>query len=163
MENRWGRLITHAFRTGALDFTQYHRDDAYWELREGLALDDIEMEFTSRISELTLLWHSCAGQPTGWEDDDKRVDWHAREANKTWKDIGRCLLPWYDLFSKRDLSIQQMWQIFKEQEKDPEYAAYLSKERKRLRELAQNSKASEVAVKDAVESLRNMRNKFKRR
>lgn len=157
MESRWGRLITHAFRTGALDFTQYQRDDTYWELCEGLTLDDIELEFASKLSELSMFWHSCAGQPTGLENDDKRVDWHMREANKMWKDIGRCLLPWYDLFRKAEKSIEQLWKEFKDQEKDPVYAAELKKERQRLNKLAKQFEADEKSVQLAVESLRRLR------
>jgi hypothetical protein len=162
LESRWGRLITHAFRTGALDFTQYHRDDAYWELREELALDDIEMEFASKLSELVMFWHSCAGQPTGWGDDDKRVNWHMREANKVWKDIGRYSLPWYDLFKEVEKSIEQLWKEFKEREKDPEYAAELKRDRQRLTEIANQFKSDAKSVQQAVDSLRNLRNKLER-
>lgn len=161
MESRWGRLIVHAFRTGALDFSQYSQGDAYWELREELVLEDIHMAFDAKVSELSLLWHSCAGQPTGWEEDEERANYHFKEADKTWKDVGRCLLPWYDLFKKRELSAQQLWEVFKEQEKDPAYAAYLKSERQRLRTMARRAVEGVEAEKDAVAALRELRRRFR--
>jgi len=158
LEARWGRLIVHAFRTGQLDFTPYHRDDPYWSLREELVLSDLENEFRARVDELTMMWHSCAGQPSGWEEDNKRVDWHQKEARKTWNDVGRCLLPWYDQFDQlEERPLEEIYAEFKAREKDPAYAEYLRKERQRLRASFQKAKRGQAALVEVAEGLRTLR------
>jgi len=162
LEGRWGRLIAHAFRTGCLDFTRYRPGDPYWALAEAVALDDIEAEFRAQVSSLTMMWHACAGQPTGWEEDDKRTGWHEREARKVWNDVGMCLLPWYDQFGE-EKAVEQLWKEFIERGKDPVYAAWLAKERQRLRDMAHDARKSETALVEARKGLKALAERGRRR
>jgi hypothetical protein len=146
LESRWGRLSVHAHRTGALDYGQYRRYDAYWAYREELIFRDIEDEFVARMNELVHLWHASLAAPSGWEEDDKRTEYHRREASKTHNDIGKLLLPWYKRWQREEKSLIEMWREFKEREKDPQYAEFLRKERQRLREMSREAASETKAL-----------------
>lgn len=155
MDARWGRLFIYACRTGQIDFRGFKPRDPYWELKEGLILSDLENEFIAELNRMTFSWHLSMGQATGWEEDTSGIDGHRREAVQSWNDVGRHLLPWYKGFSaKKEKSIEQLWREFKEQEKDPQYAAWLRGERKRLREIGSSARMETEAIANASSRLK---------
>jgi hypothetical protein len=100
------------------------------------------------LDELAHQWHCCAGQPTGWEEDDRRTEYHRHEARKAHNDVGKLLLPWYKRWQKEDKTPLDLWREFKAREKDPEYAKFLRAERARLREISRAARAESEAMAD---------------
>lgn len=157
MEARWSRLFIHACRTGQIDFRGFSPRDPYWAIKEGLILSDLEDEFVAELNRMTYFWHLSLGSASGWEEDTSERDNHRKDAINTWNDFGRYLLPWYKGFSsKKEKSLEQLWKEFKDQEKDPEYGAWLKEERKRLRDLHLSAKMEAEALSEASKRLRKL-------
>ena len=149
MGARWSSLALSAHRNGALDYAKYRRYDAYWELREELVLRAEEDHQVCRLNEMTHLWHSSAGAPTGWEEDSSRIDFHRVEANKAFRDVGRLLLPWYKRWSQDEgRELVDMYKAFKDREKDPAYAALLKKRREKVNARVAQFKAEAALLEE---------------
>jgi hypothetical protein len=99
-------------------------------------------------------WHASLACPSGWEEDEKRVEYHRREAAKTHNDIGKLLLPWYKRWQREDKSLVELWREFKAREQDPQYAEFLRKERQRLREMSKEAESETAAMTGAREAMR---------
>ena len=126
-------------------------------MKESLILSDLENEFVSELNRMTFFWHLSMGQATGWEEDTSEIDAHRPDAVQSWNDMGRYLLPWYKGFAaKKEKSLEQLWKEFKEQEKDPEYAAWLREERKRLREIGTSARMEAEVLASALKRLKEL-------
>lgn len=100
---------------------------------------------------MTHLWHCSAAQLTEWDEKDTKFEYHRKEANRSFRDVGKLLLPWYKRWQRsEEKSLAQLWREFKEQEKDPVYAARLADARKSLVDLQKQSKAQDETM-DAVQ------------
>ena len=149
MEARWPSLALSAHRNGALDYTQYRRYDAYWELKEELVLRAEEDDQVCRLNEMAHLWHSSVGAPTGWEEDSSRIDFHRKEANKAFRDVGRLRLPWYNRWSQDEgRELADLYKAFKDREKDPKYAAHLKELRDKVNTKIAEAKAEATAMEE---------------
>jgi hypothetical protein len=135
-----------------LNYREFRRYDAYWAYREEIVFRDIEDELVARMNELVHSWHASLAAPSGWEDDDKRVEYHRVEAAKTHNDIGKLLLPWYKRWQREDKSLVDLWREFKEREKDPQYAEFLRQERQRLREMSRSAESEAQALESLHEA-----------
>ena len=148
METRGAKLTVYASRTGALDYSQYRRYSRYWQIKEDLVLRDIEDEFVARLDELAHQFHCSLAQPNGMEGDEDRAAFHVQGARNAFNDVGKLLLPWYKQWEEEGQTLAKMWKEFKLKEQDPVYAAYLEKQRKKLRDsseaLKNNAKTLEA-------------------
>jgi len=164
LEARWNRLYVYAYRTGQIREDGYGPRDPYRSLKEELIFSDIENQFASELGKMTYFWHVVLGKPTGWEEDRSEVDGHQRDAIRAWNDVGKHLLPWYkDFVSRKEKSLEQLWKEFKEQEKDPEYAAWLKVERAKLRDIGVQARSEADGLSQAAERLRALKEEQMRR
>jgi len=130
-----------AHREGALDFACSHRYDHRWALKELWVFDTLEDQLAARLNEMTHLWHCSAAQLTEWDEKETKFEYHRKEANRSFRDVGKLLLPWYKRWQRsEEKSLAQLWREFKEQEKDPVYAARLAEARQSLVALQKGSK-----------------------
>jgi hypothetical protein len=135
-----------------LDFSRASRYDVYWDLLERLTFSQLEDELAADVNKMAHLWHCSAAQVTGLDDDEKLFEFHREKAQSVYTKTGKMLLPWYKIWKAEEgRSLAEMWRQFKEREKDPEYAAFLQKERDRLRQVVQgaqfDAKARDQAAK----------------
>jgi hypothetical protein len=120
-----------------LDFSEAVRYDPYWDLKERLVFDQLEDELAAGVNRLAHLWHCSAAQITGMDDGEEFFEFHRRKAHKTYNVIGKLMLPWYRQWSKSEgRTLAQLWKRFKDQMKDPAYAAHIRKEQVELDRLA---------------------------
>lgn len=132
-------------------------------MRETLILGDLEDEFASRLMEMTYAWHMTLGKPTGWEEDSSGILEHQREAVKAWKEVGKYLLPWRKEFRETaEKSLERLWRDFKEEEKDPEFGAWLRDERRKLNERGKTAGLELDALAMAARRLKKMREERER-
>lgn len=149
MADRWGKLAVTAYLKGVLDFSKSSRLDYMWQLKENIVLSAVEDEIVTHMNELAHTWHCSAAQVTGWDEEETLFEHHRTMAHKAYTTIGRSCLPWYKDWKDLDTeSLEKVWKEFKEREKDPEYAAYLKAERKRLRDLVE---AAELDEKSGID------------
>ena len=147
-----------------MDYSRYRRYDSYWELKEALVFRAVEDDLVCQLTTMTHLWHSCSGAPSGFEDDSSRVEFHRKEANKTFRDVGRLRLPWYSRWSQDEgKELVDLWKAFKEEEKDPEYAAYLKERRRIVNEKSQEAAKAVAAMNEIGEDLRREREEYRRK
>jgi hypothetical protein len=118
-------------------------------LREELIFRAVEDDLVCKMNEMAHMWHSCAGAPSGWEDDTQRVEFHRKEASKAFRDVGRLRLPWYKQWSQDEgRELVDAWKAFKEREKDPEYAAYIRKLRAEVNEKVDKARIEMQALEE---------------
>lgn len=108
---------------------------------------------------MTHLWHASVGAPGAFEtENDDRVEYHRTEGKRAFNAVGRLLLPWYKQWKDSEgKELARMWREFKEREKNPEYAAWLKSERKRLGEMSKRDMASAKALESAMADLKQQR------
>jgi len=93
----------------------------------------LEDELAAKMDAMTHLWHCSAAQLTGWDENETVYYDHGKLAINAYNMVGKALLPWYQWSVKKELSLAEQWKRFKEDEKDPEYAAKLAKFREQLK------------------------------
>lgn len=150
MASRWYKLTVRAFTRGVLDYPANDRRDWKWLLKEDLALTELEDERITEMNRLSHMWHCAAAQVTGWDEKEELFNHHKRQAQHAYNVIGRATLPWYKSWRTEEISLGELWRQFKEQEKDPAYAAELAGDRARLRQKVaevdeRNRQAAELA------------------
>lgn len=163
METRSARLAIHAARTGALDYGQYGRYNRYWQIREEVILRDIEQSFLLQVQQAIHQWHTVLAAPSGLEGDEKRAEFHIKEAKTAFNDIGKLLLPWYKAWADEGQTLAKLWAEFKRQEQDPVYAKFLEGERQKLRDLTTRVRDEMRALEQAQGALQDFRDDIARR
>jgi hypothetical protein len=129
-----------AHTEGSLDYSRSSRYDYRWALLETWTFDVLEDKLAARLNEMTHLWHCSAAQLTEWDEKETKFEHHRKEANRSFRDVGKLLLPWYKRWHKtEEKSLAQLWREFKEQEKDPVYAKRLAEARSSLVSLQKES------------------------
>lgn len=116
-----------------------------------LVLDAIEDETAVEINKLAHLWHCSAAQLTEWDEKEEKFEFHRIEASKAFKDIGRTLLPWYKRWDESDRRLEDLWKTFKDQEKDPEFQKWRSKEVAKLNKMADDFTSRAKAIETVFE------------
>ncbi len=108
---------------------------------------------------MTHLWHASVGAPGAFEtEQDDRVEHHRTEAKRAFNTVGRFLLPWYKQWKDSEgKELARLYREFKEREKNPEYAAWLKAERKRLSEMSRHDMAGVKALEGAMADLKKQR------
>jgi len=134
LESRWYKLTAKAYTRGVLDYPAAEQRDWRWRHKETLVLNAIEDDLITEMNRLSHHWHCSAAQLTGWDEKEELFNYHKRQASHAYNVIGRATLPWYKKWSTDEVSIAELWRRFKENEKDPKYAAYLQGLRDKLKE-----------------------------
>ena len=150
MASRWYKLTARAFVRGVLDYPASNARDWKWQLKEELTLAEMEDEHITEMNRLSHNWHCSAAQVTGWDEKEELFNHHKRQAQHAYNVIGKATLPWYKSWRSEEVSLGELWRRFKEQEKDPAYAAELAEDRARLRQKVaevddRNRQAAELA------------------
>ena len=130
MGARWSKLALEAHCRGALDFRGASRYERNWLLAERLVLDTIEDELASKLNGMVHQWHCAASASTAWDESGADFEFHHKEAEKAYKDVGRLTLPWYNW--KTEKTLEELWLDFKKQEKDPVFQKWRSAVKKKM-------------------------------
>lgn len=142
-----------------MDFSRARRYDNNWHLKELWVFDLLEDQLAARLNEMTHLWHCAAAQLTEWDEKEVKFEYHRKEANRSFRDVGKLLLPWYKRWQRsEEKSLAQLWREFKAQEKDPVYAARLAEARSSLVALQRQS-SEQAATMAGIEQARREEDK----
>jgi hypothetical protein len=133
-----------AFTRGILDYPAIDQRDWKWWLKEDLALAELEDEQITEMNRLSHMWHCSAAQVTGWDEKEDLFNHHKRQAHHAYNVIGKAILPWYKSWRSEEITLGELWRRFKEQEKDPAYAAELARDRERLRQKVRDTAAAQT-------------------
>ena len=155
MADRWSRLAVEAHVTGALDYARFHRYDRTWELRELLVFDIIEDTIAASLNIMAHDWHCAAAGSNPWDEEGKDFEYHRKEADKTFRTVGKLRLPWYKDWEYEDDRLVRLWQAFKNEEKDPQFQRWRDKTKKKLRKKTEDRQAEIVALRKYYESKRS--------
>jgi len=118
----------------------------------------VEDEYLVQLNAMAHLWHASVGAPTGWEEDNSRTEYHRKEANKAFRDVGRSRLPWYNQWAKNEgKELADLYAAFKAREKDPEYALHLKALRDKVNEKAARYWQEIKALESVRESIKQER------
>ena len=133
-----------------LSFSEDHRTQKSL-LREQLVLGALEREQLVQLDQLAYEWHCHAAQLTEWDEEEKKFEYHRKEADKLYKNIGRSLFPWYKNWSEEEgKALADLWKRFKAEEQKPEFQKWRQTEKARLRSFAEQARAEHLAFTAAM-------------
>jgi len=101
-------------------------------MKERLVMEGLEDTIAVEVNKLAHAWHCAAAQVTGWDEKETLFNDNSKEVRRAYNLIGKSLLPWYKQWAAEEKSLAQMWREMREAEKNPEYAAFLRKEKEKL-------------------------------
>ena len=152
---------------GSLDFREPRRFDWRWQLKETLVLDTLEDQLVHDMNTLVFQWHCAAAQVTGWDDKEQLFDYHSGQARHSYNVMGKTLLPWYKQWWTAETNLATLWTAFKNEEKDPVYAAYLKSIRdgmaKEVQEREDRARSAELRAAAAIEERKQREAEIRKR
>lgn len=83
-------------------------------------MEVLEDQLANDINRLIHAWHCGAARSNMWDEKGEDFEFHRKEADKSYKAIGRLTLPWYNDWAP-EKSLKELWDDFKAVEKDPEF------------------------------------------
>lgn len=139
---------------GALDYACFRRYDHNWELRELLVFDVIEDTVAASLNVMAHDWHCAAAGANPWDEEGKDFEYHRKEADKTFRTVGKLRLPWYKDWDYEDDRLAKLWAEFKEEEKTPEFKKWHAKTKQKLRKQIEEGRAEAATLQKYFESKR---------
>lgn len=134
-----------------MDFSLARRYDRKWLLKEEIVFNALEDAMVAKMDTLTHQWHcSAAARSNMWDENSDDFEFHRKQADKTYKAIGRLTLPWYKW--AEEMSLAEMWQKFKEYEKDPEFQAWRKGKKSELQKVKSAAEAEAKTLQAIAEA-----------
>jgi hypothetical protein len=129
-------------------------------LKEEIVLEVLEDQLANDINKLIHAWHCSAARSNMWDEKGEDFEFHRKEADKSYKAIGRLTLPWYNDWAP-EKSLKEMWDDFKAVEKDPEFqkwrVATKAEMKKRVDKAVSEQAALETALAKHAERQKQLR------
>jgi len=120
-------------------------------LKEVVVFACLEDRLAARANELVHNWHCAAARASVWDESGEEFEFHRREADKTFKTIGKLLLPWYKIWTETEgKTLAQLWKEFKEEEKDPEFQKWRAQVKRDLAAITARKKEIAEALKNVA-------------
>lgn len=161
MESRWGRLALEAHIAGVdLSGSRYDRRCL---LKERLVFDALEDKLVAGVNQLAHIWHCSAAKADVWDEKKEDFEFHRKEANRTFRAIGKSLLPWYSLWQKDELTLENLYKDFQAMQKDPEYIKRREEIRARMNTKIAVTKADDANLKEVFKRVREEKEARERR
>lgn len=149
MADRWGRLAVQAHVRGALKYEEFHRYEPKFLIAEEMVMEAIEDEIVAKLNRMVHEWHCSAARANVW-DEGEDFEFHRKEADKTYRSVGRLELPWYN-WGSTERPIEELWADFKAKEKDPEFQKYRMGLKKEMLDKIGQRKAEAEAIEKVVQ------------
>jgi hypothetical protein len=152
LESRWGRLALEAHLTGIhFDGGRY---DRRYLLREQLVFSALEDKLVADVNRLAHIWHCSAAKADIWDEKKEDFEFHRKEANRTFRAIGKSSLPWYSLWQQEELTLENLYKSFRAMQKDPEYIKRREAIRAKMNEKIATTKADTANLQEVFKKVK---------
>jgi hypothetical protein len=133
LAGRRERLAIEAHCRGLIDFSK--DGGPYQHAKEAVIFEYIEDQLASEVTSLAHRWHSSAAVSDPWDDEGKTFEFHRKEVNKAYREVGKLKLPWYKRWQLDDAEkLAQLIRNFYAQEREPGFKEWREKTKQSMRD-----------------------------
>jgi hypothetical protein len=131
------------------------RDGPYYRLKEDLVFDTLEDRLAAEVMEVAHAWHAAAAASDPWDTEGKTFEFHRKECNKIYRDVGKLKLPWYKRWTLDDAdALVTLIRQFFAQEREPGFKEWREKTKKEMRDKIQAAEQEGQTLREVGERLK---------
>lgn len=133
MAGRQERLAIEAHCRGLIDYSK--AGGPYAHAKEAVVFEYIEDQLAVEVSQMAHRWSAAAALSDPWDEEGKTFDFHRKEANKAYREVGKLKLPWYKRWKLDDAEkLSQLIRDFYAQEREPGFQEWREKTKQAMRD-----------------------------